>query len=375
MLNRKKNILICFFVFSFFMLSTAPMTAAAPSVDIDTMIGQMIMVGFRGMTVDNSSTIVKEIKEQKIGGVVLFSKDCLLDFGPRNIKNPEQVKKLVLKLQKSSGIPLLVAVDQEGGRVQRLKSEQGFEETESAASLGRSGLVRKAFEAGEKVGDTLSSVGFNLDFAPVLDLNVNPENPVIGSLNRSFSSDPLIVSKFGEAFIRGLRSQGVLSCVKHFPGHGSSTGDSHLGLTDVTDTWTEKELEPFEYMIKDHRTDMIMTAHIFNKHLDTHYPATLSNKVIKKLLREKLGYNGVVITDDMQMKAVSDSYGLKDSVYLAIQSGADILLFANNISYDEQIGSKVFEVIKQLLKEGRISPQRIERSFDRIMKLKKKIIL
>lgn len=343
------------------------------AVDLDTMIGQMIMVGFRGMKAESGSPVMKEIQEGRIGGVVLFSKDCLLDFGPRNIESPEQVRELVSSLQDTSEIPLFVSVDQEGGRVQRLTPEHGFEETACAAAIGNSGSFRKAFQAGVKTGTTLGSVGFNLDFAPVLDLNVNPVNPVIGALGRSFSDDPDKVAAFGEAFVGGLHSQGVLSCLKHFPGHGSSTGDSHLGLTDVTDTWTEKELKPFKYMIENHRADMIMTAHIFNKKLDSRYPATLSRKVIKGILRDRLGYAGVVVTDDLQMKAISDSFGLEKTVYLSINAGADILLFANNIAYEKNIGTKVLGIIKKLLDEGRLSRKRIERSYKRIMELKERI--
>lgn len=374
MFKCNKNISFYLLVVLLLVLSAGTPVKAGSTPDLDKMIGQMIMVGFRGMTVDQSSPVFKDIKEGHIGGVVLFNKDCLKNFGPRNIKNSPQVRSLIADLQKLTSIPLLVAVDQEGGRVERLTSDQGFEETMSAAEIGKSGSSRIAYDEGAKVGEQLWELGFNLDFAPVLDVNVNAENPVIGKLGRSFSADPDVVSRLAEAFIRGLRSQGVLSCVKHFPGHGSSTGDSHLGLTDVTSTWTEKELRPFQYMVENHRTDMVMTAHIFNKNFDPDYPATLSKEVIGELLRKKLGYNGVVITDDMQMKAISSSYGFEDSIYLAINSGADILLFANNIAYQKNVGLKVFKVIKKFVEEGRISRDRIKESYERILKLKKDII-
>lgn len=355
-------------------LSASPASAnTMQAAEMDTMIGQMIMVGFRGMEIDNDSPITQDIEFAHIGGVILFNNDCLLDFGPRNIESPEQLKRLTDSLQKYSEIPLLVAVDQEGGRVQRLKAEQGFDETPSAAELGADGKPETAYKAGFEVGKNLRSSGFNLDFAPDLDVNVNPDNPVIGKLERSFSDDPDVVSKLGEAFIRGLRSQGIFSCVKHFPGHGSSTGDSHLGLTDVSSTWTEKELLPFEYIVKNNRTDMVMTAHIFNRNLDSEYPATLSSKVISDILRKKFGYNGVVITDDMQMKAISDSYGFEESIYRAVEAGADILLFGNNIAYEKGIGRRVFNVLKSMVEQGRISPERIKQSYDRIMKLKSRI--
>jgi beta-N-acetylhexosaminidase len=346
-------------------LLPAPVRAA----DLDTMIGQMILAGFRGMSVDPNSTIMRDIRERHLGGIILFDYDMARGSGERNIRDKDQVRKLIGDLTANADIPLLVAVDQEGGRVQRLKKAYGFTETPSEADLCAFGdaAVR---EAGATVGSTLSSVGFNLDFAPVTDVNVDPKSPAIGALGRSFSSDPERVARCAAQFMDGLHSKGVLSCLKHFPGHGSAGTDSHKGLTDVTDTWSEDELLPYRELIAGGRVDMIMTAHIFNARLDPQYPATLSKKVITGLLRGKLGYRGVVVTDDMDMGAIAREYGRREAVRRAIEAGADILLFGNNLAFDEHIVQKVHAVIRSLVDDGTIPTTRIERSYERIMRLK-----
>ncbi|OIQ51054.1 putative lipoprotein YbbD precursor [Pseudodesulfovibrio hydrargyri] len=341
----------------------------ARAADLDTMIGQMILAGFRGFSVDENSTIMRDIRERHLGGIILFDYDMSLGSGRRNIRTKDQVRKLIADLKANADIPLLVAVDQEGGKVQRLKKTYGFKETPSAAALCASGdaAVRAA---GATVGTILSSVGFNLDFAPVADVNVNPGSPAIGRLGRSFSSDPGRVARCDALFMDGLHGAGVLSCLKHFPGHGSAGTDSHKGLTDVTDAWSEAELIPYRELIAGGKVDMIMTAHIFNAHLDPEYPATLSRKVITGLLRGRLGYRGVVVTDDMDMGAIADEYGRREAVRRAVEAGADILLFGNNLAYDEHIVEKVHAVIRSLVDDGTIPEARIEQSYERIMRLK-----
>lgn len=247
----------------------------------------------------------------------------------------------------------------------------GFTQTPSAAELGNSGDIKAAFIAGQTIGATLRSVGINMNFAPVVDVNLNAANPVIAALQRSFSDDPAIVASFAESFIDGLHSEKIVSCIKHFPGHGSSVGDSHKGFTDVTGTWSEQELYPFEKIIRDGKADMVMTAHIFNEKLDRRYPATLSRRVITGTLRHRMGFEGIVITDDMQMGAVSSQFGFKEAVFRAVTAGADILLFGNNLVYEPGLGLKAVNTLKELVHEGRISRDRIKQSFERIMKVKK----
>lgn len=343
---------------------------STPSPDLDTMIGQMVMVGFRGMDAGADSLIAEDIRNARIGGVILFSKDCALNSTVRNISDYKQVKKLTTSLQAQARIPLFIAADQEGGLICRFAADRGFPSTPSAAELGNSGDLKAAERSGEVIGRTLNNVGVNVDFAPVVDVNCNAVNPVIAALQRSFSDDPAIVADFAGSFIDGLHSEKVISCLKHFPGHGSSTSDSHKGFTDVTDTWSKEELLPFHKLINRRKVDMVMTAHIYNKNLDEKYPATLSHSVITGILRKKLGFKGVVITDDMQMRAVSGEYGFKDSVLKAVNAGADILLFGNNLIYEPELGVKVVNVLKELVNEGSISENRIRLSYDRIMHLK-----
>ncbi len=192
-------------------------------------------------------------------------------------------------------------------------------------------------------------------------------------MGRSFSADPNRVAQCDEIFLTELKRQGVIGCLKHFPGHGSAGSDSHKGLTDVTNTWTEQELIPYRLLIKKGEPKVIMTAHIFNEKLDPKYPATLSKRIITGLLRKDLEFNGVVITDDMTMKAITSFYGQAEAIRLSIQAGADILLFGNNIDYDADVVPKAHAIIRKLVDDGVISKQRITQSYDRIMRLKSEL--
>lgn len=359
-----------------------------PAPEPRLMAGQMLLVGFRGAEPSADLPILRQIAALGLGGVILFDVDAQLRSQDptadttRNVVSPEQVARLNAALQaeaKRAGLPpLFVAVDQEGGRVQRLKPARGFPGTPPAAELcpmGPEGVdPGPALAAGQATGRTLAGLGFNLDFAPDADVNVNPSNPVIGGLGRSFSADPKAVAACAGAFARGLRENGVLTAPKHFPGHGSSASDSHLGFTDVTATWTEAELEPFRELTRQGLADMVMTAHVFNARIDDKHPATLSRAAIGGLLRGRspgqLGWKGVVVTDDMQMRAVSAHYGLKEALFLAVDAGADLLLLGNNLSYDERLPEKALAALMELVAEGRVSPERLRQSWERIQNLK-----
>jgi len=349
-----------------------------PTPELKRLAGQMLLVGFRGAEpLDGTGQplpILRQVAELNLGGVILFDRDAALDIPDRNVKSPEQVRRLTDALnvaaRAASLPPLFIAVDQEGGRVQRLKSAYGFPDSPAAAALCPDGDSRPAYDAGEATGRMLREAGFSLDFAPVCDVNVNPENPVIGKIGRSFSADPKQVAACAGAFAQGLQGQGVLTVAKHFPGHGSSTADSHLGFTDVTATWTEAELLPFAELIRTRRADMVMTAHVFNARLDPKHPGTLSRPVITGLLRGTLGFAGVVVTDDLQMRAVTSRYGLKEALGLAVNAGADILLIGNNLEYDVDIAPKALDLLMELVAEGVVGPERIRESAGRIQALK-----
>ncbi len=365
-----------------------------PTPELRRMAGQMLLVGFRGTgsapgavapdrpdnspgTLPDNLPILSQIVALNLGGVILFDRDVALKSPERNIQSPEQLLRLTSALQAAAtaaGSPrLFIAVDQEGGRVQRLRARHGFPETPPAADLCPGGDSAPALAAGQQTGATLAAVGINLDFAPVADVNVNPQNPVIGALGRSFSAEPQQVAACAGAFAQGLKSRHVLTAAKHFPGHGSSTTDSHLGFTDVTATWTEAELLPFRELVRQDLADMVMTAHVFNAGLDPEHPATLSQSVIGGILRGRLGFEGVVVTDDLQMRAVAAHYGLKESVRLIVQAGADVLLIGNNLDFDPDIAEKTLDALMALMAEGKVSPERIAESCARIQKLKMKL--
>ncbi len=216
-------------------------------------------------------------------------------------------------------------------------------------------------------------VGINVNLAPVVDVNVNPENPVIGGLKRSFSSETDIVARHAREVILAHRKQGVLTALKHFPGHGSSTEDSHLGFTDVTRTWSCSELKPYRDLFKSPGADMVMTAHVFNARLDPEWPATLSSRVLNGLLRKGLGFDGVIISDDMQMKAITDKHDLETALKKTILAGTDIIIFGNNLVYEEDVARKAGDIILDLVRRDKIPAARIKEAYQRIMSLKEQI--
>jgi beta-N-acetylhexosaminidase len=339
---------------------------------LDEKIGAMLIGGFRGIKSSPSLPVIRDLKQQHLGGVVLYDYDVPTHRALRNIQSPAQVKALISGLQAVSAVPLLITIDEEGGKISRLKEKYGFPPTVSAQRLGEKDDPAYTYRQAHRIAETLAGLGFNLNFAPVVDLNTNPGNPVIGKLERSFSANPDIVTRQALAFIKAHHAAGVGCTLKHFPGHGSSTGDSHTGFVDVTETWSPIELEPYKTIIHQGMADAVMTAHIYNAKLDSRYPATLSKPVITGILREKMGYQGVIISDDMQMGAIRKYYGFEKALRLAIEAGIDIILIANNSIYDGQALARAAAVIKRLVKQGKISTKRIDASYRRIRRLKQK---
>jgi len=332
------------------------------------------MIGFRGTTLEDAQEIAADITKRRIGGVVLFDFDVPAHSHSRNIISPQQLARLTLELQKLANIPLLVAIDQEGGKVNRLKQARGFPSSVSAAYLGRLNNPDSTSSAASQTARTLKTMHIGMNLAPVADLNTNPDNPVIGKLDRSFSPDPSVVISNLQLIIQAYHINGIIATLKHFPGHGSSSSDTHLDFTDITASWSEEELEPYRVLIASGYPDAIMTAHVFNGKLDTLYPATLSKQTLTGLLRDKLRFKGVIISDDMQMKAIAEHYQLESAIQLAINAGVDLLLFGNNTSYDPAIASKATEIIRSLLQKKIITPERIDQSYQRIMELKNRYL-
>lgn len=359
----KKYVVVCGFLSS----------VLCAEVTLEHKIGQMLMVGFHGISADKNSQICKDIQQYNLGAVILFDYNPVDKSKPKNIKNVQQLKNLTRELQScSQNGKLLIAVDQEGGRVQRLKSKYGFYGKFPKASDVIKMDQAKIKSTYTKMSKELKSVGINYDLAPVVDLDINMHNHVIHGLGRSFGKDPKIVAKYASIFIDAMHSNGVLTSIKHFPGHGSSVGDTHKGFVDVTKLWKEIELEPYR-LLKD-KADTVMVAHVFNQNIDSKYPASLSYATITKLLRWKLGYHGVVITDDLQMGAISKKYGLKNTLKLAINAGDDILLVGNQLDPKKVKSTKILvETIVGLVHKGEVKKEMITKAYKRIQLLKKKL--
>lgn len=333
-------------------------------------IGQLFLMGFRGNDISEHSEVLNMIKEHKPGGVILFDKDMVHDQPVHNIKSPEQVRSLTKALQEASETPLLIGIDQEGGLINRLKPEYGFPETVSHQKLGEKDDPAFTETHSRHIASILSEAGINLNFAPVLDLSSNPESSIIAKRERSFGNSPEKVTRHAKAYIRGHQQENIQSCCKHFPGHGSAEGDTHAGFVDVTETWDESELEPYKTLINEGLCTMIMTAHIFNSKLDEEMPATLSGNVLNDLLRTELNFEGVIISDDMQMRAISDHYSLKESLEKGLKAGLDIFCFGNNLLKEQVQLEDCISAVEQLVEEEKISEQRIDESVSRILEMK-----
>nr|WP_274519365.1 glycoside hydrolase family 3 N-terminal domain-containing protein [Legionella quateirensis] len=347
-------------------------------------IGQMLILGFQGKEINEHSPIAVSIKQNNIGGVILFDFNQQSQTFDKNIGTPEQLKKLDQQLQEITekanklshreNLPLFISIDYEGGQVIRLSPAYGFPDIPSAKTVGTMPLV-EAKSIAKLMVVTMNTSGINLDFFPDLDVNVNPDNPIIGKKERSFSSDPAVVSQYASVFTEQFLDNHIQCAYKHFPGHGSSFADSHLGFVDVTDTWSAQELIPFAKQIRQPKhCGMVMIAHIVNRKLDaTGLPASLSFKIITGLLRHDLKFDGVVITDDLQMKAITNHYGLAKALTLSINAGADMLIFGNQLVQQFQDPKEIIDIIEQKVHSGDISEQRINEAYQRIVRMKKSL--
>jgi beta-N-acetylhexosaminidase len=342
---------------------------AAPAVPetIGFKIAQMVMAGFHGTVLREEDPIWEAIRNRRIGGVLLFDHP---DPSIGNIESPEQLKALTASLQALTPVPLLIAVDQEGGEVARLKPSNGFPSSPSQQYLGDLNDPGVTRQYANITASILRDHGINLNLAPVVDLNTNPANPVIGSLARSFSADASVVANHMFEVLAAHLERGVNCALKHFPGHGSSQADSHAGFVDVTNTWTRQELEPYKQVIAWGMRSVIMTAHIYNAHLDPDLPATLSYPTITGLLRGELEFDGVVMTDDMQMGAITSYYSFDKAIELAVKAGVDIITIGNNLLRGPDTVAQAIAVIRDLLDRGEITPDRIDQSYTRIKRLK-----
>jgi beta-N-acetylhexosaminidase len=366
-----KNIKMKFIFTGIFLLLVQYSLLAQDKVDsLRIKIGQMIMVGFSGTSVSADDPILTEIRNGEVGGVIMFEKNIADSNSFMNLA------KLNLTLQQAAPTPIFLAIDQEGGKVNRLKTKYGFPKSVTAEYLGRLDNEDTTRFYASATAKVLRQLHFNVNFAPVLDLATNPNNPVIVKYGRSFGADPKLVYKHAEIVVQEHNKEKVITAGKHFPGHGSSQSDTHFGIADVTNSWDKSELIPYKNLIKQDILPGVMSAHIVNVRLEPDsLPGTLSKNILQGMLRNKLGFEGIIFSDDMQMHAITEHYGLEKALELGINAGLDVVIFSNNIQNSESRTVKlVHEIITQLVQEGKISRDRIDQAYARIMKIKQQYL-
>ncbi|CEG27118.1 beta-N-acetylhexosaminidase [Bacillus sp. B-jedd] len=332
-------------------------SAVISKLSLEDKIGQMILAGISGTTMDTNTK--KLISQFHVGGIIFYKE---------NLESTAQTIQLVnhLKMGNSSSLPLLLGIDQEGGRITRLPG--GLINFPPNEQIGKVNNPKFSYKVGTLLGRELKEFGLNLDFAPVLDINSNPNNPVIG--DRSFGNNVEIVSKLGIQTMKGIQSQNVITTIKHFPGHGDTSVDSHLDLPIVNKSLKElKDLEliPFERAINQ-GADVVMVAHILLPQLDKTNPAAISKAVMTDLLRKQLGFTGVIITDDMTMGAITEHFDIGKAAVESVKAGSDIIL----VGHDYNNVVKIISSLKAAVRNGEISEQRLNESIERIIQLKKK---
>ena len=333
-------------------------------------MGELLLVGFHGTSAENNPAVERLLCRVRVGGLILFA---------RNIVDAEQVARLTRALseraRECTGRTLLIAVDAEGGRVMRLGPGAGYTATLSHQDLGDANDLTQTELEARRIGTMLREAGINWNLAPVVDVGYNPANPVIVGVGRSFGANPAMVAAQARAFIAGMHAAGLLTALKHFPGHGSSVADSHLGFVDVTETANpEVELAPYRLLLADGIVDSVMTAHVFNRRLDRRYPATLSRSTIRGLLRRDLGWRGVVVSDDMRMGAIEQHYGLEDAAVRAVRAGVDVVLVADDrLPGDEAASDLVLAALRKAVRRGRVRAERLEEALSRIDALRSRL--
>ncbi len=331
-------------------------------------IGQMIIIGFPGNEPGEPwpTKAAAMIADGRIGGVILFGD---------NIRNPAQVERLTGAMHAAAGrLPPFVTVDQEGGYIQRFRRRQGFQGLPASAwTVAKHGLCN-AWSAYLNTARELAALGINVNFGPVIDLDINPRSPAIGRLRRSYGVDPATVTDYARQFIGAHAAAGVLTVAKHFPGHGSAALDPHKRVVDVTRTWQPEELEPFRDLARDNGVAMIMVGHLIHPRFsDGDRPTSLSRRAITGELRQRLGFKGLIVTDDLGMEAITDRYGLEEAAVMATRAGADILIFANQRAGDNGLVDRVIARVSGAVAAGRVPKATLDQSYARILAVKRKL--
>lgn len=331
------------------------------NMSLDEKIGQLVVSGFYGTSLDEN--ILKLIKEDKISGVILFN---------RNVKDSNTLLSLNNSLKesnKNNQLPLFISVDEEGGLITRMpKDIKRLPTNKYIGSLNNKDL---SYKVGEILGEQLSYFGFNMNFAPVLDINSNPNNPVIG--DRSFGNNKDTVAILGTSTMKGIQSKNIISVVKHFPGHGDTSVDSHVNLPVVNydiNRLKSFEFVPFKTAIQN-GADAIMVGHILLPKIDSKYPSSMSYEIVTNILRKDLGFNGLVVSDDMTMGAITKNYSIEEASIKAINAGVDLLLVCQKYENTEN----VLKALKEAVLNGTISKERLDNALYNIISIKKKYLL
>lgn len=335
-----------------------PIQAQIKMMSLEEKVGQLVMAGIDGYENNDHSKSLME--KYQVGGFILLG---------QNIRDAGQMLDLINSLKRTNTvnkIPLFLAIDEEGGRISRMPEE--FRRMPSCQKIGKLDNSQLSYQVGSIIGEELKSFGLNMNFAPVLDINSNPKNPVIG--DRAFGATADIVTKLGIQTMKGLQAQNMISVVKHFPGHGDTSVDSHVGLPTVDNDLTRLnafELLPFAAAIQNN-VDAIMVAHILLPLIDPDNPASFSPTIISNILRIKMNFDGVVITDDMTMGAIIKNYDIREAAVKSINAGSDIILVCHD--YDKE--EAVIKAIQNAAETGAISMDRIDQNVYRVLKLKQK---
>ena len=351
----------CIFLMVIGIIGVTNSVAEEIDEELMTKVGQMFISSFHGTSFIDSSNLSMLIEKYHVGGLL---------FMAHNVKEKEQTKDLVTDIKTFDGStknhPVFLCIDEEGEFIRRLKVESGFRIFDfSAFDIGEVNDDYFTKMVYQEMADDLNYVGMNFNFAPVVDIDVNLNNPIISRYKRSFSSDVNIVIKQARNMINVMKKNNILTCLKHFPGHGSSVADSHRGVTDVTNTYEDIELKPFISLRND--ATAIMVGHLVNKNVDPEYPATISKDTITGILKKKYGYKGLIITDDINMRGLTAKYTLEQIIEKSVDAGNDMIILV-----DYSLTPKAVEILYNLVKKGTIPMSRIDESYKKIIAHKKR---
>jgi beta-N-acetylhexosaminidase len=349
----------------------SPETTIPMPSELRDRIGQMVMVGFRGMTALEAQPTIRNIAAGSVGAVVVYDVDAQTG-GTRNIRSRDQLRELVGALKAANEIPVLVTIDNEGGFYHRLKEQYGFGPVTPAAELGERNDLAFTREAAALIAAQLVDMGIDMNLAPVVDLH-NPANLTVSARRRSFSSDPALVAAHAAEFIRAHHALGVLTCAKHYPGLRGALGPLVTGVGEAVDSWSDDELVPYRALVGEGLLDAVLASRFIHAELDAELPCCLSPRVIDGLLRRELGFDGVVISDPIEMLSIWDVFGFERGTIMAVNAGVDLLLFCNVsqvLPYSDERGPEAVQVILDAVARGEIAESRVNDACRRVLTLK-----